>query len=399
MFGFMPGVGMVEETSTLRVLAAPLSAEKDGVSINIIQIAASSEKTIVIYEYPAIEVDYNTFQPPATFKEDRPALLLPDGTRLDVRTGRRISSSLPNTISYWLEFPPLPNDINNATLELTRLAGMPPGAAPEDWRISFQVIPAPPGTVLPLEPVNEPESASPSATEAGTSSPQTPPTIDPAYGIKSTLESFVNMDDGYLLIGSVQWDANNYPAYAVDPMIDYATVTDATGRSIEFEVIYGVEKPQNEEFRSYWAIKIADTNFQPPLEISITSMVVNFNAGSFQFEPGIDPQPGQSFPLSVDVLVAGKNVHFSEVQLNRSQFDNNLEFVFTAQTEPNFLGDLYVSMPIHQCMGGGGGYPTEPSAELQIYALLCRPDLPPGLLDVQIGGADMFGAWVVTWQP
>ena len=398
IFGFVPGIGVVEETS-LRVLAAPLSTEKDGVTLNIVQIAASSEKTIVVYEYPAIEIDYNTFQPPASFKKDNPAVLLPDGTRLDVRARRRISSGIPNTIAYWLEFPPLPGNFNNATLELTRLAGAQPGAAPEDWSIPFQVIPAPPGTILPVEPANESGSTSPSAMEAETSSPQTSPIIDPAYGIKSTLDSFIQMANGYLLIGSVQWDVNTYPAYAVDPMIDYATVTDATGRSIEFEAIYGVEKPQNEEFRSYWAIKITDTNFQAPLNISITSMVVNFNAGAFQFDPGANLQPGQSLPLNVDVLLAGKNVHFREVQMNRDQSDNTLYFVFATQAEPNFLGDLYITMPINQCMGGGGGYPTEPSTELQILTYLCRPDLPPGPLDVQINGADLFGMWVVTWQP
>lgn len=399
MFGFIPGVGFVDQTSSLRVLAMPFSTEKDGVLVNITQVVVDNEKTIIIYEYPAIEVDYNTFQPPSTFKEDHPILLLPDGTRLTMRVGRRISSSIPNTIGYSLEFPPLPSDVNDATLELTRLAGLPPGAGPEDWSIPLHVIPAPAGTVLPLVTINETEPATPTMTEAGTSSPQTPPRVDTTYGIQSTLESFVRMDDGYLLIGSAQWDAQSYPAYAVDPMIDYATVTDAAGKPIDFEVIYGIEKPQNEEFRSYWAIKITDTNFRPPLEISITSMVANFSAGSFQFDPGENPQPGQSFPLSVDVLVAGKNVHFSAAQLNRSEFDNNLEFLFTAQTEPIFLGDLYISMPIHQCMGGGGSYPAEPSTELQIYSLLCRPDLPPGLLDVQINGADLFGAWVVTWQP
>jgi hypothetical protein len=93
------------------------------------------------------------------------------------------------------------------------------------------------------------------------------------------------------------------------------------------------------------------------------------------------------------------NAQFSAAQLKRAEFDNNLVFVFTAQTEANFIGDLYVSLPVHQCMGGGGGYPTAPSAELHIYSALCRPDLPPGPLDVQIGGADLFGAWDVTWQP
>ncbi|HET7142967.1 MAG TPA: hypothetical protein VFI68_03005 [Anaerolineales bacterium] len=399
MFGFMPGVGVVEQTSTLRLLAEPFSVEQDNISLNIVQVAVDSEKTTIIYEYPAIEVDYNTFQPPTTFKDDRPVLLLPDGTRLDVLVGRRISSSIPKIIGYSLEFPPLPNDVNDATLELTRLAGVPPGAGPEDWSIPFHVIPAPEGIVLPLVTINETEPATSTTAEAGTSSSQTPPTWDSTYGIKSTLESFVRMDDGYLLIGSVQWDVQNYPAYAVTPMIDYATATDAAGKSIDFEVMYGVEKPQNEEFRSYWAIKITDTNFQPPLEISITSMVVNFNAGSFQFDPGENPQPGQSFPLSVDVLVADKNVHFNAAQLNHSEFDKNLVFVFTAQTEPNFLGDVYVSMPIHQCMGGGGSYPTEPSTKLQIYSPLCRPDLPPGPLEVQITGGILFSLWVVTWQP
>lgn len=399
MFGFMPGVGLVEESSTLRVLAAPLSAEKDGVSINITQIAANGEKTIVIYEYPAIQVDYNTFHPPATFKDDHPSLQLPDGTRLDARLGRRIPSSIPNIISYLLEFPPLPSDVNDATLVLTRLAGLLPGAGPEDWSIPFQVSLAPPGTILPVYSVNETETVSPSATEARISSPQPPSKVDSTYGIKSTLESFIRVDDGYLLIGSVQWDAQNYPAYAVDPMIDYATVTDTAEKPIKFEPMYGVEKPQNEEFRSYWAIKVADTNFQPPLRISITSMVVNFKAGSFQFDPRENLLPGQKFPLNADVLVAGKNVHFSEAQLNRSEFDNNLGFVFTAQTEPDFLGDLYVSLPINQCTGGGGSYPTEPSTELHIYSSLCRSDLPSGPLDVQVSGADLFGAWVVTWQP
>lgn len=400
MFGYMPGVGLLEETSDLRILAEPLSTEKDGVSIRIVNIAANSEKTIVVYEHSHIEIDHNTIQTPATFKEDNAVLLLPDGTRLNMRSERLVYFDIPNTQSYWLEFPPLPSNVNDATFELTRLsAWMPPGAAPENWSIPFQLIPAPPGTILPAEPAIETESVSPSGTEAGTSSPQTPPTIDSAYGIKSTLESFVRIEDSYLIIGSAQWDASTYPAYAVDSMIDYATVTDAAGKAIEFETMYGVEKPQNEEFRSYWAIMIADTDFQPPLEINIPGMIVYYDAGSFQLDAGTNPQPGQSFPLNVDVMVAGKNVHFSEAQLNRSQFDNNLEFVFTAQTEPNFLADLYITMPIQQCLAGGGGFPTEPSTELQISASLCRPDLPPGPLDVQISGAYIFGTWTVHWQP
>jgi hypothetical protein len=228
--------------------------------------------------------------------------------------------------------------------------------------------------------------------------PQTLPAVDSSYGIKSTLDSFVRINDGYLLIGSVQWDQQNYPAYGVDPTIDYATVTDATGTVVAFEPMYGLERPQNEEFRSYWAIKIADKNLKPPLKIEITSMVVSFSPVSFQFDPGTNPKAGQSWPLNSDVTVLGKNVHFSAAQLN-SQPDNSLGLVFTAQTEPNFIGDLYIHTSVNQCKGGGGGLPTEPATEFQIYDGLCRSDLPPGPVQVQVNGAVVFGLWSVTWQP
>jgi hypothetical protein len=362
LFGFIPGAGIVEQSSPVRILAEPFPVERDNISLSIEQVVADSEKTLVVYRYPVIEVDTNTFQPPATFEEDRPALLLPDGTRLDVRAGRRLPTDVPNTILYSLEFPPLPKDVNDATLELKRLAGVSPGAGPEDWSIPLHVILAPPGTVLPLVTVNETQPAHPSVTETGTSSPlQTSPTTDSMYGITTKLDSFVRTDDGYLLIGSVQWDVKDYPAYSIqaDPLsLDATTITDAAGKSIAFEAVYGAELPRDEEFRSFWAIKVKDMNFQPPLKINIPSMDMSWQLFqktiSFQFDPGPNPQPGQSWPLNSDVLVAGKNVHFSAAQLERSDTDNNLYFIFTAQMEPNFLGDLYIFMPIQQCGGGGG---------------------------------------------
>jgi hypothetical protein len=295
--------------------------------------------------------------------------------------------------------------VDNATLELTRLAGVPPGAGPEDWSIPFHVIPAPPGTVLPLVTVNETQPALPSVTETETSSPpQTPMPTDSRYGITSKLDSFARTDDGYLLIGSVQWDVKDFPAYSINPDPDYATITDAAGRSIAFEAMYGAERPRSEEFRSFWAIKVKDMNFQPPLKITLPTMDMDWQLGqmpiSFQFDPGPNPQPGQRWPLNSDVLVVGKNVHFSAAQLERLAVDNTLGFMFTAQTEPNFLGDLHIFIPnATQACGGGGGPISQASSELQIYSGLCITELPPGPLDVEITGGVLFGPWVVTWQP
>jgi hypothetical protein len=267
------------------------------------------------------------------------------------------------------------------------------------------VVPAPPGTVLPVIAVNETEPTSASATETGTSSlPQTPPAAETFYGITSKLDSFVRTDDGYLLIGSVQWGAENYPAYSVKPYLDNATITDTAGRSIPFEPMYGPERPPSDEFRSFWAIKVKDINFQPPLKINLPSMDLSWQLGqksiSFQFDPGPNPQPGQSWPLNSDIMLAGKNVHFSAAQLARSEVDSTLGFLFTAQTEPNFLSDLHIFIPTAtQACGGGGGPAAEASSELHIYSGLCVADLPPGPLDVQITGGVLFGPWLMKWQP
>jgi hypothetical protein len=50
-------------------------------------------------------------------------------------------------------------------------------------------------------------------------------------------------------------------------------------------------------------------------------------------------------------------------------------------------------------MGGGGGYPVDHLSTLQIFVAMCRPDLPSGILEMQVTGAVLWGEWQVNWQP
>ncbi|MDO9302843.1 MAG: DUF4179 domain-containing protein, partial [Anaerolineales bacterium] len=89
--GYIPGIGFVQ-TNSLRVLAEPVSQTREEITVTIEQVVANSEKTIIVYNHNATNPELPTYQYPDTVKDDRPALILSDGSRLDVRVGRRMAS-------------------------------------------------------------------------------------------------------------------------------------------------------------------------------------------------------------------------------------------------------------------------------------------------------------------
>lgn len=394
--GYIPGIGFVE-TSSLRVLVEPVSQTREGITVTIEQVVANSERTIIVYNHNATNPELPTYKYPDTVKGDRPALILSDGSRLDVRVGRRMASDGART-QYSLEFPPLPVDVMDVTLELTRLAGMLPGIAPEDWQIPLQLKPAPEGTVLPLIELPETGSGNGSGIEAGTPSLPTPPEADPNYGIQMSLESFVPLDDGYLLIGKMQWFEKDYPAYAVNPVTDSIKLTDANGKDVYSELVYGLEVPQNEEYVSYIAIKTIGTDFTAPLTFSMDRVAVSMYPVSFSFDPGANPKAEQTWMINQGFQLAVSTVRILSVRLLGLD-SGDIAFQFDVQVDPQAVGDLYLGMPINQCMGGGGGYPNEHSNVIQVYVPTCRTALPAGPLEVRIDGAMLWGQWQAAWQP
>ncbi len=47
--GYIPGVGIVEQDMPIRVLAQPIEAERDGITLTVTDAVLTSEKTIVLY--------------------------------------------------------------------------------------------------------------------------------------------------------------------------------------------------------------------------------------------------------------------------------------------------------------------------------------------------------------
>lgn len=401
--GFIPGIGMVEQASSMRTIAEPVSIEREGIRFTIVNVIASPATTSIRYQ-----VEWLT-PPPTTGEIDTscqgvPSLTLPDGTTLNfVQTTDKFMVGEPGLnagYGYVMEFAPIPADQIGVTLVYPCLVPLAPGPLPRDWTIPFRLVPAPEGMILPVVESTPEAAASAVPTEDAVSpSAPTPLVVDSTHRVVASIDSYVLMDDGYLLIGSMTWSASDYPAYAVNPIayLGNVTVTDANGQPVAWEEVYDNVTPQNEEYRSYWAIKVATKNFAAPLTVTISAANVTIQPVPFTFDVGAAPQAGQSWDVNQTLQLFDSAVQIVKASLVSSE--NGLSFQLDVQVDASVVGDLYVITPLTQCMGGGGGYPTERRSQFQIFMPMCRTDLPPGAVEMQVIGAVVWGQWQVTWQP
>ena len=118
-FGFIPGIGMVEQTSELRALDKPVSVERDGIRLTVLNVVASSTSTMVRYQLewltpPSTSGEYDTSC------QGTPSLALADGMPLSfVRTADKFLTG-DSGMGYGrvMEFAAVPSDQNNVTFLL-----------------------------------------------------------------------------------------------------------------------------------------------------------------------------------------------------------------------------------------------------------------------------------------
>src|SRR5258706_5910372 len=167
LFGYVPDVGIVEQTPSMRVLLKPVKVTRDAATLTVEKAVLSTDKAVIVYSYRLPEYDT---PPDAKMDERVPSLLLSNGKRLMVKLGHRVNTlDCPDCgIRYELEFDPIPADVDEVTLELPSLIMVPIGIAPQDWSIALHFKPATPEDLLPVveyqptvTPTSIPETAQP----------------------------------------------------------------------------------------------------------------------------------------------------------------------------------------------------------------------------------------------
>lgn len=363
--GYIPGVGLIDQSTPLRVLAEPVTVTRDGIALTVEQAVLSADKTVVIVKIEGVPMDAY----PKTENDlgciGTANLHLPDGTLLE---GGYIWGGNMSSFRSRLEYGSFPVGLNEAVLRIDCIGGTLTGTLPENWEVPIRFAPAPPG--LTLVPV----------IDVPTPTPQLGATVEPA---PIMLEKAIQIDDQYILIGKLE-------AQTPDGWIELTgyQLTDANGKEVfaSFPTVEGLP--------SYdWGFQFKGDTVVFPLTLTFTGRTIitipNVTA-EFDFDAGENPQPGQEWVLNRDFEIAGRTVRLVSIMAGNDGYSFNFE----TDTDVNNLG---VGIPGYKAMGGGGG-----GAEGRFSTSIAFAQLPVGKLRIVLSDLTVFGetqTWHIQWQP
>lgn len=294
-FGYVPDVGLVHE-GQLRVLAEPVSVTSEGITVTVEQVIINEERTTLLYSVEGI---------PAA-AQDTPAaeaicsmgshpyivsLNLPDGSPLQAS---------PNGVDAWssgyrhrFNYPPVPSDVDDATLVISCLFHTLTGTVPEVWEIPLHFVPAPPDmTAFPV--IEIPTSTAPAIMAT---------TTEQNANLSLTLDRAVQMDDGYLLYATLHWEKTSFNYVELLDRAETLRLLDESGQEMLFEIHEDEQTGVNwEQRQTHFAIKTAPVQTTGPLTLELDAVLVGLPVdASFVFDPGPNPQPGQQWQPNVEL--------------------------------------------------------------------------------------------------
>lgn len=398
--GYIPGVGIVEQGATIRVLVEPVALTRDGITLTVTQATLTTEKTVLVYRIEGVPAEARPKgESAASCNPSTPSLQLSDGTELKITGGEGNQSESRMTL------PPVPDGMYAAKFFLPCLMDVAPGKAPENWGLPLRFMPAPPDlTVVPVIELATPVPATP------TSVPVTKLTSDPFLGITFNLDSLTRTDRGYILITSIQWDDKTFASVGTNQLKSISLV-DASGKKINILPLTDTYPTSSIPNRTVIGFSLADEAFTPPLTLNLAWAGINLtDMPRFTFDPGTDPQVGQTWPVNQKIEVAGfplqiENASFMpSAELNKQEWmrfnpEDMVGFDFSIAADPA-IQSLYLAVKSGFSTDGTGtsGYSgLDTKGKLTSVALLNGKIIAP--LTIEAGYLEVRHPWQITFNP
>ena len=363
--GYIPGVGIIEQGVPIRVLAEPVSVERDGIKLTVTDAVLTADKTVIIYTIENFPWNALSQQEDVLGCHELPFLHLPNEDILFSGEGGGSPGQLR------LVYPSIPMDINEANFMLPCIMETLPGHAPENWDLSLHFVPAPPDmTVVPVIEI------APTIEDKVSDTKQTP----------FLLNNAMQIGDQYILTGIIQQPASDGRIELID-----IQVTDANGIQIPTQVPNLPDLPNFDWGKQF---KIGMVNF--PLELTFrwtTIAPLPDSHAEFEFDAGENPQPGQEWTLKQPIQIGGRTITLETVRV-----DSRGGYRFTFSGDPGVTG-LSLHIPGYTAIGGSGSgaYGFGQFSVSQAYS-----DLPIGKLKIVL--SDLLVAsppqtWTLQWSP
>jgi hypothetical protein len=416
IYGYIPGVGMVDQNATIRVLAEPVSQTREGVTVRVEEVFLDANRMVLTFQFDGVSMETvpKGETAPGTYCSEQALIRLPDGQEL--RAGMGWGTGWGSGVEYHFEFDPIPAEIDEVVFVVPCLMGTLSGSAPENWEFHLQFIPAPPD--LTIYPVIEIPTPTPSQESYSTSGKTADPTSLPTKVLNSpsvkatqpatetglpssqntiylTLDRAVQMEDSYILYATFYSEKDQYTF--VSPGMP--KLLDADGNTIPIEFadpdFSGASDPQQHPM----TVKALGDIPSGPLTIQIDDAHAELPVDAqFSFNVGSNPQPGDVWELDQTVDVLDYTLTILSVQAIDSHGHLGFEITF----DPGMgIESARLIDPDHPLRGGGGGGGGGSTPKNVRTTLLYDGDLPTGEITMAVESISLKlqGPWQATWTP
>ena len=378
LFGYIPGVGVVEQDEHIRVLVEPVQLTRDGVTVSVNRVVLTGTQTKLDYGVAGVPLSAYPCNEAVSGCMDMPYFLLPSGSHVDA-----------------LSEAPLPADIEKAAFVLPCIFNTLPDTVPTDWILLLHFMPAPDDFVmLPVQNVTPQAIETPVLMQNITSEATLEPTQPPTARV--SVEKVIDIDDGYILAGKITRLQQDVTIEQHGVMV----IRDAEGKKVpstfvndlnEYELmdIQPGEIPFSFQFKGSGVV-FPITITIPGIELSMpdkeASTTMTFNAGE-------NPQPGQEWQVNQPFTLAGHNIMLESVSAG-----SQISYSFKFKGDDEVYG-LAVGIENYPGLGGGG---SGVGPEHEFWRTIAYETLPAGELTLKLWNLVLTSPmqqWTTTWQP
>ncbi len=381
LFGYVQGMGAVDQGSSIRVLAEPVTVTREGISITVTSAILANNRT---------HIDYRIFGVPRSAYPDRedvvgcmqdPYMRLPNGSQLTL-TGE--------------DYPPVPAGENHAVFVMPCILHTLPGKAPTNWELDLSFKPAPPDlTVMPVIDVTAPPASTPAAGAAGQPEARPAATTQPTPAeAQARVIKEIETPDGYILVIQLPpHDRRNSPDHLDEP----EKIVDANGKRVAYSNPSDLDPNQLglDPAVDYSYVQFKAAGLAYPLTISFagytTGQAEPGATAEFTFDAGTNPQVGQEWTPNQAVQVAGHTLQLQSIEANSR---NGYNFSFQCDAD---VVTADVEIPGYKAYGWGDSQ-TPGAFERRLY----YKSTPTGLLTVKISNLVVIRntfTWSGQWSP
>jgi hypothetical protein len=391
ILGFIPGIGMVDQSTPLRVLSEPVVATRDGFTVTVESAVLDSEHTVLTYK---VEGPFESASQPQAELNDAcfagAELRLPDGTAYTV-PGRFPDTTWENGYRQQNTYPAIPADVKQASLFLPCLHARLAGQGPENWELALNFIPAP--ADLTLYPVSGQTTATPASTSQPFSTPEAEQTL---AGIHLMLENVIPLPDGQLVLTRLDW-RDNPKVDAVDISPEDVKIFDANDQEVASEQNFDAIDP-NESYEKNRPLGYK-TSFAATRLVVNAIQVYYSSSVEFTFDPGPNRLAEQTWVLNKDIDLDGRTLRIISITI--AEFHGNASMSFEMESSDGIMyAGLYDSNHPPRSGGGSMGDGISP---IQSFSNGFNYDggLPEGPITLLVTGyaIRMPGEWELAWTP